>query len=399
MFNQADQATSLLQIALAPPVASRIIPLSYSSIDHTSLHRTRNPIYWKNAEILLRYLRDLSRHGFDYLLSSHGNSDALGLSSEKQSAPGNIPGLTFLLRHLSRSIKARTGKLNSGALVKWGIAIRPRTSSHSFDDSSGYNIMPCDKSRFYADPFLVEKDGQTFLFFEDYPYAEQRGIISCCTLDAEGIPGLPFEVLRRPYHLSYPHIFEEAGEVYMIPETKENRTVELYRATHFPTQWVLEAILLSDVYAVDATIHQQGGKFWMFAGVSNGKYSNCDELAIFFADSLKGPWIPHPQNPVLSDVRRARPAGPIFRDNGRLIRPSQDCGKAYGYALVFSEILTLTETEYAERPIGRLEPNLVPQQIGNHTYGRTDRFEVIDINAPQKFQPQPHEASASTKRQ
>jgi len=112
--------------------------------------------------------------------------------------------------------------------------------------------------------------------------------------------------------------------------------------------------------------------------VSNGKYSNSDELCLFFADALMGPWTPHRGNPVLSDVRRARPAGTLFYEEGRLIRPSQDCGKAYGYALVFSEVLTLSETEYEERQIGRLDPGLVAGCVGTHTYNRTEQFEVVD---------------------
>jgi hypothetical protein len=268
--------------------------------------------------------------------------------------------------------------------MKWSIAIRRRTAAHPFDDPSDYVLVPCPKDRFYADPFLFEKDGKTFLFFEDFRYAEGRAVISCCELRSDGTPGLPVEVLRCPHHLSYPFVFEHEGEIYMLPETRGNRRLELYRATNFPTAWTSEAELLSDVHVVDATIHKVNEKFWMFAGVSNGKYSNSDELWLFFADALTGPWTPHRGNPVLSDVRRARPAGRLFYDEGRLIRPSQDCGKAYGYALVFSEVLTLNETEYEERQIARLNPEVIPGCVGTHTYNRTEQFEVVDRTLPAK---------------
>jgi hypothetical protein len=166
--------------------------------------------------------------------------------------------------------------------------------------------------------------------------------------------------------------------MYMIPETRQERTVELYRATSFPAAWTAETVLIRDIDAVDATIQKIDGKFWMFAGVSNGKYSNCDELNLFFTDVLTGPWTPHPCNPVLSDVRRARPAGALFYDRGRLIRPSQDCGKAYGYALVFSEVVTLSETQYEERLVSRLDPDSAQGILAIHTYNRTEQFEVID---------------------
>lgn len=67
-------------------------------------------------------------------------------------------------------------------------------------------------------------------------------------------------------------------------------------------------------------------------------------------------------------------------DSGRLIRPSQDCGKAYGYALNFFEVLKLNEKEYQERRVGRLEPQWIRGNLGTHTYNRTEKFEIIDGN-------------------
>jgi hypothetical protein len=291
----------------------------------------------------------------------------------------------FLAGLFYRSLAARLSSRLHGSHPQWFLAIRQRTPAHSFDDPTGYKLMLPPNDRFYADPFLFEKNGKTYLFFEDLRYSEGRALISCSELNPDGTHGPIVEVLRRPYHLSYPFLFEENGQIYMIPETKGNRTVELYRATNFPTECTLESVLLDNLYAVDATIHHSHGRYWMFVGISNGRYSNCDELGIYFADALTGPWKPHPANPVVSDVRRARPAGALFRDQGRLIRPSQDCARAYGYAIVFSEVITLSESEYDERPIARLDPNWVKGNLGTHTYTRTDQFEVIDGNFAAKI--------------
>ena len=250
--------------------------------------------------------------------------------------------------------------------------------------------MSPPKDRFYADPFVFEREGRTYLFLEDLRYAEGRAVISCCELAPDGSPGPVTEVLRRPYHLSYPFVFEEAGQLYMIPETKANRTVELYRATKFPDEWELDTVMMDSIYAVDATIFKSDGKFWMFAAISNGRYSNSEELGIFYADDLHGPWKPHAGNPVVSDVRCARPAGALFRDcDGRLIRPAQDCSKAYGYAIVFQEVLELSESRYEERAIARLDPTWLKNNLGTHTYSRTDRFEVIDGNFAAKIRTTP----------
>jgi hypothetical protein len=362
--------------------AGRVVYQSYASTDQVSLRGSRNPIYWKTAEFALRGLRDLHAGGVEYVQSLPAYREQENDSRRRNYTPNSLQMILFMRRYFSRWLQARVASFRSGSRTKWYLAIRRRNAVHRFDDPSDYRLMLSPADRFYADPFLFEKDGKTHLFFEDFRYGEGRAVISCCELGFDGAPGSPVEVLRRPYHLSYPFVFEYEGEIYMIPETKENQMVELFRATNFPTTWTPEAVLLSNIYAVDATIQKVNGKFWMFAGISNGKYSNSDELSLFFADALTGPWTPHRNNPVLSDVRRSRPAGALFYDGGRLIRPSQDCGKAYGYALVFSEVLTLTETDYQERPISRIEPGVVAGCVGTHTYNRTEQFEVVDRTLP-----------------
>jgi hypothetical protein len=378
LIQRSPVSRSALEILTESLEGGQVIYESYSSTDQISLYCSRNPIYWKTAEFALRRLRDLDTRGIEYIRSLPAYYErGAGVRSRKRTQSA-LHVFFFMGRHVTRWLQARVASLRPGSDTRWYIGIRRKTADRNFNNPANYRLMRCPKDRFYADPFLFEKDGRTFLFFEDFRYAEGRAVICCSELDPEGKPGLPIEVLRRPYHLSYPFVFEHEGEVYMVPETKGNRMVELYRATSFPTAWASEAVLLDDIYAVDATIQQVNGKFWMFAGVSNGRYSNSDELSLFYADALRGPWIPHRHNPVVSDVRRSRPAGMLFYDEGRLIRPSQDCGKAYGYALEFSEVLTLSETEYEERPIGRLDPEQVAGCVGTHTYNRTKQFEVVD---------------------
>jgi hypothetical protein len=394
IYEQNPVSGTILQILTDSLDGGHVIYRGHSSTDKSSLYRSRNPIYWKTAEYALRRLRELNDRGMEYIESLPTYRENGPYTRGIYRTPDALQMAKFLARLFYRSLAARLSSRLHGSYPQWFLAIRKRTPAHSFDDPTGYKLMLPPKDRFYADPFLFEKDGKTYLFLEDLRYSEGRALISCCELNPDGTHGPIVEVLRRPYHLSYPFLFEQDGEIYMIPETKGNRTVELYRATNFPNQWTLESVLLDNIYAVDATIHQSEGKYWMFVGISNGRYSNCDELGIFFADALNGPWKPHTANPVVSDVRRARPAGALFRDQGRLIRPSQDCARAYGYAIVFSEVITLSETEYDERPIARLDPGWVKGNLGTHTYTRTGQFEVIDGNFAAKIsttaRPGPH---------
>ncbi|MCD5971712.1 hypothetical protein KDX24_10665 [Pseudomonas sp. CDFA 550] len=164
----------------------------------------------------------------------------------------------------------------------------------------------------------------------------------------------------------------------MIPETAQDRSVKLYRAVSFPDQWELVGNLLENIEAADATILEYDGSWYMFVNVSEHGGSTCDELFLFFADSPLGPWKPHCMNPIKSDVRSSRPAGNIFKHDGRLIRPSQDCSKTYGYAVQFCEIKKLTRDDYEEEILGRIDPVWMIGLLGTHTYNRSENIETID---------------------
>jgi hypothetical protein len=373
---------TMLQILTEELDGGRVIYRGSSATHLTSLYRNRNRNYWKTADFAIRRLRDLDSRGFAYIQALPTYGEQATCTRGIYHTPGNLQMLRFLGRLLRRWLKKRFAAVCFGGHSRWFLAIRPRTSNRRFDDPAEYRLLLLPKGLSYADPFLVERHGKTWLFFESLRFRERRGVISCCELGPDGEPGVPIEVLRRPYHLSYPFVFEHQAQMYMIPETRQNRTIELYRATNFPEQWELDAVLLRNICAVDATLARIGGKFWLFAGVSNGMHSNSEELGVFFADALTGPWTPHPSNPVVSDVLRSRPAGALFYDGERLIRPAQDCGRTYGYALVFSEIVVLTETEYEERPSARIDPGWTKGNRGTHTYSRTERFEALDGNFP-----------------
>lgn len=377
MFRQAWTTDCSIVIRTANARSSAKAYSSSTSTCLWSLFGNRRYLYWKAGEIVLRCLREVSCRGEEFL-NSLPVSESVGSTDSANSFPGNLQMLAFGGRLFGHWLHARVAGFAPGSAHKWSIMLRQRSQKRRYDDPAGYTIMPCPTDRFYADPFLFERDGRTFLFFEDFRYADGYARISCCEIEPNGFATDPIEVLKLPFHLSYPFVFEDHGNVFMVPESRSSRKVVLYRATDFPSTWTPEATLLENTYAVDSTIFKANGKYWMFSGISDGRYSNSDELSLFFSDSLQGPWKPHPKNPVISDVRCARPAGAVFQHDNKLIRPSQDCSKTYGYGLVFSEIITLTEVDYEERQIAHLYPESTPGSSANHTYNRSRNFEVID---------------------
>jgi hypothetical protein len=101
-------------------------------------------------------------------------------------------------------------------------------------------------------------------------------------------------------------------------------------------------------------------------------------LHAYWAERIRGPWIGHAQNPVKLDARSSRPAGKLFRRNGRWIRPAQDCSATYGGAIALNELAHLTPEAYEERMIERLAPPWPGENLGMHTLAHSEGLEVID---------------------
>jgi len=262
--------------------------------------------------------------------------------------------------------------------AQWIIGVRRRRGIELAFDLDQFTPMMPPEDRFYADPFVIERHGKTYLFFEESIFAEKKGIIACAEMDDDGRCAAPRPVLVMDYHLSYPLVFEWRGEMYMLPETRDSGRVSLFRAVEFPYRWQRESVLIDKVWAVDPTLLEHSGKFWLFLGgvKENGKINS--ELHLFFADTPLGPWSAHPKNPVVSDIRRARPAGKVFLHDGKLIRPGQDCSLRYGSKIVLNRIIELSETEYHEELFLRLEGSWLPGNVGSHTFNSSDHFQVID---------------------
>jgi hypothetical protein len=202
---------------------------------------------------------------------------------------------------------------------------------------------------FVADPFMMLADGTWHLFFEVLNRSSGRGEIALAT--STDLARWRYEriVLAEPFHLSYPFVFEWQGARYMVPESHEAESIRLYKADPFPGRWRHEHTLMSGERFSDTTLFRHDGRWWLFTQTSpEGKHDN---LRLYFADDLFGPWTEHPASPVVDgDPHSARPAGRVVASPAGFFRFAQDCAPRYGLNVLAFEITTLTTTEYTERP-------------------------------------------------
>ena len=205
--------------------------------------------------------------------------------------------------------------------------------------------------RAVADPFAIYRDGVWTLFFELFQKGSDIAVIGASRsrnlTDWEPL-GV---VLRQHHHLSYPFVFEHEGQVYMMPESKSVKRVDLYRAVDFPFRWEFEKTILRG-RLMDCSMVQHHGRYWIFAGWrSHG-------LKLFHATNPLGPWRSH-WLPFIRGYSRSasRPGGRPVHDSDQLIRFSQDCVECYGHQLRAWKVTRLNRLWYSEAPLSR-EPIL-----------------------------------------
>jgi len=263
-------------------------------------------------------------------------------------------------------------------LDQWAILIGRNLD---FESAAWDHFRPLVPSpdRYWADPFVIARGENYYVFIEEKLYQTGLGRIACLTLDKDGNLLLNQSVLERPYHLSYPFIFEYHDEMYMLPESAQNRTLEVYRCKQFPDQWEFVKNLMFDMYVVDATLFEHKDKWWLFANIKTEGGSSLDKLYLFSANHpLAEVWDPHPRNPIIADIHSARPAGRIFERDGELIRPSQDSSRRYGYALNFNRITLFDSMNYDETRLSTFYPPRQRGVLAIHTWNTDGGITVSD---------------------
>ena len=285
-----------------------------------------------------------------------------------------------------QNIKSRFLKTTVGAAMYMRFVV---PHYHAFTRVNGgaerrVRLPDCDLSpEFIADPFLLCRDGENWLFFEGMRKKQElrgaaKGVIACFR-EVDGEWQYQGVVLEEKYHLSYPQVFVLDGHAYMIPESSQSCEVALYEATIFPSRWEKKAVLLKGRY-VDSSLVIKDGVFYLFTTPENSERPP----ELWFSDSLTGDWRRHPMSDGVSgSMALRRSGGAIYAENGRLTRIVQDCDGGYGRRLFCIPIVELTPDSYVEG-----EPKLLADVIGweqnglHHTYNRLETgdglLEVVD---------------------
>ena len=240
-------------------------------------------------------------------------------------------------------------------------------------------VIENPSGRYIADPFVIQRDGRDICFVEDYDRTSGRGRISAFEMNGSSSVCLG-PVIEENFHLSFPYLFEFDGNLYMCPESSENRDIRLYRCSGFPMAWKLEKIIMSNVSAADSMLFEREGIWWMLTNIDPcGSGDHCSELFAFHAKSpLDESWTPHANNPLLVDSRSARNGG-LLRDGKTIFRVSQRQGfDRYGKGSQINEILDLTDEDYKESCVAAIRPSFRRGLEGTHHMHSSGGITVVD---------------------
>lgn len=273
--------------------------------------------------------------------------------------------------------------MKNKGIMSFGIQLY-RSDKLSFDTRELVPIkqVPCDSSSLLTDPLIIAADpfvfvhnGRVYLFLEYNTFCIP-GVVRMISTDDFIHWSEPKTVLKESYHLSYPFVFEDHGKVYMIPETCADHSVRLYEAddddlSHFTFKTtLLEAN--QEPYGkhglfLDTSVYQKDGIYYLMTSTI---VDNKNQLLLYTAPSLLGPYQLHPQSPVATGNDYGRNAGSLLAIEGKLYRVAQDCVEDYGDNVHVFEVIELSEQSYAERLIHNniFDRNSQLYRLGGHQY-------------------------------
>jgi len=250
--------------------------------------------------------------------------------------------------------------------------------------------IPSPAYGYYANPFLWQHNGSNWLFVEEFQYARDKGRLVVMELTASLEPVSPRPLASTLFygdfdcHASFPHLFEMNGTVYMIPETGERKSIDLYACEQWPDRWRLERRLLFGLDAVDTMTLRSNGIWWLFTSVRTGTQNR--HLEIFFThDLLTGTLQAHPENNArLYEGARhgtGRNAGYLAQSSdGGITRLMQKSEHYYGEGVAAMKVMQLNTEHFAEQPAdGIPELPLVTQGFSSHHVSRAGNLIAYDV--------------------
>lgn len=240
-----------------------------------------------------------------------------------------------------------------------------------------FSTIENPKFGYLADPFIGVHKSDNCVFYEYYDFIKGKGRIDVLKVLDEGKIQFLGTCIEEDYHLSFPYIVHTDFGIFMVPETKSENAIFLYKCVSWPLKWERHLKLIDKVSAVDSIVFFYNNLWWIITTKGGWQGDRTQsELHIYFSENLLSTdWKEHKKNPVLINSYYGRNAG-LVESNGVVYRCSQALRNyTYGSELNFHKIICISPEEY-------IEELLTESKLSNvHTYDSKGGLTVIDFRS------------------
>lgn len=230
------------------------------------------------------------------------------------------------------------------------------------------------RDRFFADPFILDITNDYILVLvEEFLYSKWKGRISLLYVDKNTYKLERIKVLLDlNTHLSFPFVYRENKDIYIIPENSKSGSLVLYK---YENETLKLLGVLVDEPIIDPVLVKENNAFLLFGSLLN-KNENAD-LYVWKSNDLMGEYVKTTLPIIKNSPHSSRRAGNFFFFNGNRYSAVQRCVNSYGEALNICEVLECSDSVIKENILFTIYPdNNYPNGI--HTFNTYKNMCVVD---------------------
>lgn len=260
---------------------------------------------------------------------------------------------------------------------KWEVAYRKH--KENLEGNNNNFMLIRNPLRYWAaDPFIIYDNGFYYIFAELYDRIKRKGEIGYCILTEDGKIGKKWKVIMKSnIHFSFPYIWKNGNEYYMMPESSKEEQLCIYKAINFPEEWEkIETIMTGVRFSDSVFVHSK--HIMTYDNESEPK------KLILIGKNNEGSY--NIIREIVDNDLKYRPAGKGFYCAEKMIFPFQDGNGSYGKGINFLSV----NVENDKLLLGaNIEYSLYVEStnfwkynyIGIHTYNYDQDYEVVDFRS------------------